>query len=111
MLKAPRRTGIRGQTLFHSLAEQRGSNVIGIVLSGCGSDGAKGIQAIKQAGGITFAQDANSALFFGMPNTAIQTGHVDFVLAPRKIVQGLVRISRDGDRKDLEKAVCRTKTG
>ena len=61
-------------TLLHSLAEQRGPNGIGIVLSGCGSDGARGIQAIKQAGGTTFAQDENSALFFGMPNTAIQTG-------------------------------------
>ena len=70
-------------TLFRSLAEQRGPNGIGVVLSGCGSDGAKGIQAIKQAGGTTFAQDENSALFFGMPNIAIQTGSVDFVLGSR----------------------------
>ena len=79
--------------LFHSLAEQRGPNVIGIILSGCGSDGAKGIQAIKQAGGITFAQDENSALFFGMPNAAIQTGCVDFILVPGEIAQELIRIS------------------
>ena len=80
--------------LFHSLAEQRGPNVIGIILSGCGSDGAKGIQAIKQAGGITFAQGENSALFFGMPNAAIQTGCVDFILVPGEIAQELLRISR-----------------
>ena len=79
---------------FYSLAEQRGPNGIGIILSGCGSDGAKGIQAIKQAGGITFAQEENSALFFGMPNTAIQTGYVDFILVPRMIAQELIRISQ-----------------
>ena len=80
--------------LFHSLAQQRGSNAIGIILSGSGSDGAKGIQAIKQAGGITFAQDESSALFFGMPSCAIKTGCVDFILAPKEIAQELIRISR-----------------
>ena len=80
--------------LFHSLAERRGPNVIGIILSGCGSDGAKGIQAIKQAGGITFAQDENSALFSGMTNAAIQTGCVDFILVPGEIAQELIRINR-----------------
>ena len=81
-------------TLFHSLAEQRGSNVIGIILSGGGSDGASGIQAIKQAGGITFAQDESSALFDGMPNSAIRTGCVDFILNPGDIAQKLISISR-----------------
>jgi two-component system CheB/CheR fusion protein len=80
--------------LFHSLAQQRGSNAIGIILSGSGSDGAKGIQAIKQAGGITFAQDESSALFFGMPSYAIKIGCVDFILDPKEIAQELIRISR-----------------
>ena len=80
--------------LFLSLAEKRGPNVIGVILSGSGSDGAKGIQAIKQAGGITFAEGKNSASFFGMPSSAIQTGCVDFILNPCDIAQGLVGISR-----------------
>src|ERR1700730_5137880 len=80
--------------LFYSLAEQRGSNAIGIILSGAGSDGAKGIQAIKQAGGITFAQDESSARFFGMPSSAIQTGCVDFIQKPGEIAQELISISR-----------------
>jgi two-component system CheB/CheR fusion protein len=75
--------------LFVSLAERRGSNVIGVILSGSGSDGAKGIQAIKKAGGITFAEGKNSASFFGMPSSAIQTGCVDFILNPSDIAQGL----------------------
>jgi two-component system, chemotaxis family, CheB/CheR fusion protein len=80
--------------LFHSLAEKKGPNVVGVILSGSGSDGAKGIQAIKEAGGVTFAEQENSASFFGMPSSAIQTGCVDFVLAPRQIAQELINISR-----------------
>jgi two-component system CheB/CheR fusion protein len=81
-------------TLFLSLAEERGPNVIGVILSGSGSDGAKGIQSIKEAGGITFAEEENSAPFFGMPSSAIQTGCVDFILNPCDIAQGLIDISR-----------------
>jgi two-component system CheB/CheR fusion protein len=66
---------------FHSLDQKRGSNAIGIILSGSGSDGTKGIQAVKQAGGITFAQDESSSLFYGMPSSAIRTGCVDLFLA------------------------------
>ena len=80
--------------LFLSLAENRGPNVIGVILSGSGSDGTKGIQAIKEAGGITFAEEENSASFFGMPRSAIQKGCVDYILAPRYIAQELVGISR-----------------
>jgi len=80
--------------LFLSLAEKRGPNAIGIILSGSGSDGTKGIQAIKKAGGITFAEGKNSASFFGMPSSAIQTGCVDFILAPSYIAEKLVGISR-----------------
>ena len=80
--------------LFLSLAEKRGPNAIGIILSGSGSDGTKGIQAIKKAGGITFAEGKNSASFFGMPSSAIQTGCVDFILAPSYIAEKLVGIGR-----------------
>jgi two-component system, chemotaxis family, CheB/CheR fusion protein len=73
--------------LFHSLAEEKGPKVKGIILSGSGSDGAKGIQAIKRAGGITFAQEESSALFFGMPNSAVQTGCVDFSFYPQATSQ------------------------
>jgi two-component system, chemotaxis family, CheB/CheR fusion protein len=82
---------------FHSLAQERGLNAIGIILSGSGTDGAKGIQAVKQAGGITFAQDESSALFYGMPNSAIRTGSVDFILSPGDIALELINISRHLD--------------
>jgi two-component system, chemotaxis family, CheB/CheR fusion protein len=69
---------------FKALAASHGSRAVGVVLSGTGSDGMKGIEAIKAAGGITFAQD-DSAQQSGMPTSAINTGCVDFVLAPRAI--------------------------
>jgi two-component system, chemotaxis family, CheB/CheR fusion protein len=79
--------------LFDSLAE-RGVNAIGIILSGSGSDGAKGVQALKEAGGIIFAQEESSARFSGMPRSAIETGCVDFVLSPKMIARELVRMGR-----------------
>ena len=80
--------------LFLSLAEKREPIVIGVILSGSGSDGAKGVQAIKAGGGITFAEEEDSASFFGMPSSAIRTGCVDFILNPCDIARGLVGISR-----------------
>src|SRR3984893_2539734 len=79
--------------LFTSLAEERGDSAIGVVLSGGDGDGALGIQAIKQAGGITFAQEPASARFPSMPRNAIATGCVDFVLRPKEIAHELARLS------------------
>jgi two-component system, chemotaxis family, CheB/CheR fusion protein len=79
--------------LFDSLAD-RGISAIGVILSGSGSDGAKGVQTLKEAGGIIFAQEENSARFSGMPKSAIQTGCVDFVLSPSMIARELVRMGR-----------------
>jgi len=79
---------------FNSLAQEKGPNAIGVILSGSGSDGTKGIQAVKEAGGITFAQDESSAPFFGMPSSAILTGCVDFTLTPGDIAKKLINISR-----------------
>jgi two-component system, chemotaxis family, CheB/CheR fusion protein len=80
--------------LFQSLAAQRGHNAVGIVLSGTGSDGSRGLQAIKAAGGITLAQEEASASFPGMPRSAIDAGCVDFILTPREMGETLARIGR-----------------
>jgi two-component system CheB/CheR fusion protein len=79
--------------LFCSLATELRSRAIGIVLSGTGSDGTEGLKAIKQEGGITFAQDPDSAQFGGMPQSAASAGVVDFVLPPDRIATELVRLS------------------
>ena len=79
---------------FRSLADAVGSRAIGVVLSGVASDGASGLEAIKAAGGITFAQDPASARFDGMPLAAIATGCIDFVLPPAEIAARLAYIGR-----------------
>ena len=76
---------------FQSLADQRGAGAIGVVLSGTLSDGARGLQAIKAGGGITFAQD-RSAKFPAMPRAAVDLGSVDRVLSPDQIAGELARI-------------------
>jgi two-component system, chemotaxis family, CheB/CheR fusion protein len=79
---------------FRSLAEHLGSMAIGVVLSGTGTDGAAGLAEIKTKGGVTFAQDEQTATYSGMPRAAVQAGAVDFVLAPAAIAWELTRIAR-----------------
>ncbi|MBW8832959.1 MAG: hypothetical protein JF606_26945 [Burkholderiales bacterium] len=79
---------------FESLAVRRTSAAIGVVLSGTGADGAMGLAEIKAAGGITFAQDEASAKFNGMPQAAVQSGCVDFVLSPAQIAAEIARVGR-----------------
>ncbi|MFP4387393.1 MAG: chemotaxis protein CheB [Desulfococcaceae bacterium] len=79
---------------FCSLAEDQEENAIGIILSGTGSDGTRGIQAIKKAGGMVMVQDERSAKFDGMPRSAIQTGLVDYVLRPGDMPETLLSFTR-----------------
>lgn len=65
---------------LYTLAEYKREKAIAIILSGTGTDGTKGIQAIKDFGGMVIAQDPASAKFDGMPNSAISSGNVDYVL-------------------------------
>ncbi|PKD42501.1 CheR family methyltransferase [Rhodohalobacter barkolensis] len=78
--------------LFSALAEVYESRAIGVVLSGTASDGTKGLKAIKDGGGITFAQNVESAEYDGMPGSAIQARVVDFVLPPEEIPKKLLEI-------------------
>jgi two-component system CheB/CheR fusion protein len=81
-------------TFLLSLAEDRGNKGIAVILSGADSDGARGLEAVKAAGGVTFAQCRESAQVESMPNTAIATGQVDFILPPDQIAEQLYEISR-----------------
>lgn len=80
--------------LFSSLADTHKENVVGIVLSGSASDGTLGLKSIREAGGITFAQD-DSAKYKSMPHSAIAEGVVDFVLSPLEIARELNQISKN----------------
>lgn len=79
---------------FSSLAEQRQSQAIGVLLSGTGSDGTLGLEAIKAAGGMTFAQQPSQARYPQMPQSALAAGCVDMALSLEGIANALVRLSR-----------------
>ncbi len=79
---------------FTSLAEVHQNHAIGIVLSGTASDGTLGLKAIKEHGGITFAQTQESAAYDGMPQSAIEAGVVDFILSPDRIPQKLLEVHK-----------------
>jgi two-component system chemotaxis response regulator CheB len=66
--------------LFHATAEVAGSNAVGVILTGMGDDGARGLLAMKEAGAQTIAQDESSCVVFGMPKEAIRLGAVEKVL-------------------------------
>ena len=74
---------------FETLARDCGARAIGVILSGTATDGTPGLEAIKAAGGITFAQDG-TAKYDSMPRSAVAAGCVDFVLSPTEIAHVLV---------------------
>jgi two-component system chemotaxis response regulator CheB len=67
--------------LFHSVAEQYGSQAIAVLMTGMGDDGAQGLGAIKTAGGMTIAQSEDSCVVYGMPKAAIERGYAKRVVA------------------------------
>jgi len=76
---------------FESMAEDMGNRTVGVVLSGTGSDGTKGISAIKHKGGLVIVQDPVTAKFDGMPNSAIASGNYDYILPPELMCEEITR--------------------
>lgn len=87
---------------FTSLAEVHQSLAVGIILTGTGSDGTIGLRAIKNYGGITFAQDLSSATAEGMPGSAAQANVVDFILPVEEIPGKLINVFQDQLNKVAE---------
>jgi two-component system CheB/CheR fusion protein len=79
---------------FESLAEAAGDRATAVVLSGAGTDGARGIHAVRTAGGCVFVQDPETAEFPGMPLAAIDTGEVDGVYSPEGIVSEILKLQK-----------------
>ena len=96
---------------FRSLAVDRKTIAIGVVLSGADSDGALGLQAIRGEGGIAIVQSERSAKHPDMPRTAIAAGTVDLILSPEEIAGELERIGRHLSLSGGEPALVPSKNG
>lgn len=80
--------------LFHSVAECAGKNVIGVILTGMGRDGAEGMKVMHDKGAYCIAQDEASSVVFGMPREAIALGAADLVLPLHKVADAILAESR-----------------
>ena len=92
--RAKGRTHLPIDLFFESMAASLKDRAIGVVLSGIASDGTNGLRAIKAAGGLTFAQDPTTALYDGMPRSAIASGAVDTVGTPAMIARDISDVVR-----------------
>jgi len=78
--------------LFRSAARYAGKNAVGVIMTGMGDDGARGMLEMKQAGAVNIAQDEASCIVFGMPNEAIKLGGVDLVRPLESICREVLRL-------------------
>ena len=97
-------TQVAIDTFFRSLAEAHKHRAFAILLSGTGTDGANGIKSIKDQGGITIAQHPSEAAFSDMPQAAISTGAVDFILGAAEIPAKLVSLWQNAKTIELPQA-------
>ncbi len=91
---------------FNSLAKAQKEKAVGILLSGAGTDGTKGLKAIKEADGLTFAQLPSSAKFSAMPQNAISSGVVDFIFPVEQIIPQLINFSNRKSVKSKSPSVA-----
>lgn len=78
-----------------SIIKKIGVKIIGVILTGMGSDGSEGIIHINHIDGTTIAQDEKSSIIFGMPKAAIKTGYIDYILNPYQIRNKLIKFMND----------------
>lgn len=78
--------------LFRSAANYAGKNCVGVIMTGMGDDGARGMEELKQSGAFTLAQDEETSIVFGMPKEAIKRGAVDLVLPLPKIGAAVLEV-------------------
>lgn len=97
------KTNLPIDVFFTSLAGVHKEFAVGIVLSGTGSDGTLGLKKIKANGGITMAQDQQSAAYDDMPQSAIDADAVDFILPPEKMPEQLLQINNPNKKQAAKK--------
>jgi two-component system, chemotaxis family, protein-glutamate methylesterase/glutaminase len=85
--------------LFQSAARSAGNSAIGVLLTGMGTDGAKGLLAMHEAGAYTLAQDEETCVVFGMPREAIRLGAVDAVVPIQQIPNAILSFLQKPEKK------------
>src|ERR1700682_4835921 len=90
--------------LFHSVAQEFGPTVVGVIMTGMGEDGAEGLGAIKAAGGMTAAQSEDTCVVSGMPRAAILKGHANKIVPLDSMGAFLISQCAGGDRAASEKS-------
>jgi two-component system, chemotaxis family, protein-glutamate methylesterase/glutaminase len=83
--------------LFKSVGAAYGARALAVILTGSGNDGADGVRAVKEAGGVTIVQDPREAEHRGMPQAAWATGRADHRLPLAEIPAAIVSLVRDGE--------------
>jgi two-component system chemotaxis response regulator CheB len=78
--------------LFRSVANNAGSNAVGVILTGMGNDGATGLKEIQEAGGKTIAQDEKTSVVWGMPGAAVKLGAADQVVALESVADQVMKL-------------------
>jgi two-component system CheB/CheR fusion protein len=91
-------------TFFNSLAKDCGKKAIGIILSGLGSDGSKGIETINMAGGMVIARNPETTEFSSMPSHALATGFVDLILEPIAMPDAIESYVKNAENAAIEQA-------
>ncbi|MCV2371331.1 chemotaxis protein CheB [Roseateles oligotrophus] len=100
----PRGLRLPIDALFESLAQAWGARAVAIVLTGMGADGTLGLQEVKQAGGLTLAQEPDSAQFDSMPSRAIKSGFVDLHATPKLLAEYLLQQPAESLKKTADSA-------
>ena len=85
--------------LFRSLIRVYGAATLGVLLTGMGADGAEELRMLREKGGVTFAQDRESSVVWGMPGEAVRRGGAVYVLPPRSIASTLVELVRTSEAR------------
>ena len=85
--------------LFRSVAEAYGRSAVGILLTGMGRDGADGLRLLREAGGVTIAQDEETSVIFGMPGEAVRLGAAEYVLSPEQVAGMISALAGRPDRR------------
>ena len=112
--KKPRESNSLPVDIFlRSLADDQGERAVAVILSGTGSDGTRGVRAVKESGGLIMIQDEDSAKFDGMPRAAASTGLADFILPPHQMPSQLLACLRHpyAARQERQRETLAEETG